>query len=336
MDISKLSEYAAMGGAPVHAGRVLQLDGDFPCYFAADIEKSLQQNFKSFCDMIKNYTELVGAEHCNVFVTLGLKSGRVEMATVQGYQEKRDDNRDPLIKERVHAIRRLVAEHDGSLFEPRAEYFREADDAMVTEHVAHTKKYGMKTSVVMSGDKDLWMIEGYFADPKTGKMDFTTGYGHTEYRDVGNVKPKLVGRGTSWFWHQMIMGDAVDNIKGLPFLTPLLANRYVPTKKYNPNRKPLAAGEAKAVAMLKTVRTDQEAAHRVYEAYIEWYKADGVAMFIESAYLLWMQRTDSPHDVLEFLGSLGLPNTFTTAQETALNKYDVMKEIQLRALSNSN
>lgn len=336
MDLSKLSEYAAKGGTPVHAGRVLQLDGDFPCYYAADLDKSVENNFKEFCSIVQNYKELVGAESVNVFVTLGLKSGRMEMATVQPYQDKRGDAHDPELKERVHAIRALVAAYKGDAFVPMPCYYREADDALVTSQVARIKECGIQSSVMMSGDKDLWMVEGYFAEPKTGQLELTMGYGHTDYREVGNVKPKLVGRGTSWFWHQMIMGDKADNIKGLPMLSGKLAERYIPKKKPDPKRKPLAAGEAKAVAMLKGVTRDIEAYNRVMEAYQEHYGKTAVEMFLESAYLLWMQREDNPYDFLNWLeDNLQIKLSFSPRQIAAIQRYTELKEIQKDALLNS-
>lgn len=298
-------DYAALGKAAsksdvtsrrIVVGRELQYDADFACYEVADLDEPASKNFKHLLDHINMKRQLAGAETVVAHITLGTKSGREAMATVKPYQENRDP--DAPIKVRVRELRQMLANHDLSDFDMNFE----ADDQMIKRQHARIKEHGVDSSVIMSGDKDLWMGQGWHCDPKTGRMYLVEGYGKTEYREVGNVKPKLVGEGRSWFWHQMVMGDKADNIPGCEKISNNLLDRYQPLKSKKPRKLGSAAcGEAKAVVMLKNITTDPEAAQRVYELYWEYYGAMASQRFIEQAYLLWMQRNDNPWDVLDYL-----------------------------------
>jgi hypothetical protein len=321
MDFNRIGASAS----PVHTnmikGRVLQADADVFCYECCDIEESVQQNWGSLRSYIHNMRKAAGAEHVMLHLTMGLKGGREQIATVKPYQENRS-NRDPAVSARVWELRHLMANYRTDDCSPVVNVLQEADDSLCQWQLQQIKAHGRRSSIIMSVDKDLWMVEGLHVDPKTHKIYMVEGYGKTEYRDTGNVNPKLVGEGTSWFWHQMIMGDKADNIPGLPMLTGKLANKYVPTKKFNPDRKPLACGEAKAVAMFKGVRDDREACSRVLEAYQEYYTYGGVEMFMEQAFLLWMRRTSKLTDFQDWvIEATGFDLKFTKKQRERLQVY---------------
>jgi 5'-3' exonuclease len=74
----------------------------------------------------------------------------------------------------------------------------EADDAII----AHTKYYESQYMIIIaSSDKDLRQIEGYFYNPKEmSNMELT-------YVSAGDASYNL--------WKSVIVGDSVDNIKGL-------------------------------------------------------------------------------------------------------------------------
>ena len=282
-------------------GRVLQYDADFACYEVSDLEESASQSYKRLLDHIEMKRNMAGAEHVNVHITLGTKSGREGMATVKEYQENRDP--DKPIKVRVRELRHMLANADN--VDHATVMFNlhyEADDMIVKCQHKQIKEFGWESSVIMSGDKDLWMGQGYHCNAKTGRLHFVRGYGSTEYKEVGNVKPKLVGEGRSWFWHQMIMGDTADNIPGLEKISNNMLDKYTPLKSGKArNNGAGACGEGKAVIVLDGVTTDKEAAQRVYQLYWEYYGAEASERFIEQAYLLWMQRTDNPWDILTYL-----------------------------------
>ncbi len=315
MDLSAIGNVAAKGSAnlnrKIQAGRVLQHDSDFACYEVADMDVPAANNMKNLIDLLNMKRVIVGAERMNCFITLGYKSGRDTMATVKPYQENRDP--DAPIKVRVRELRQLLANYSSQHINVIVGHFFEADDLMCREQEKCLAE-GVDT-VLMSGDKDLWMVQGKHACPKTGRIWTVDGFGNTEYREVGNVKPKLVGEGTSWFWHQMIMGDKADNIPGLEKIDNVTLDRYQPLKSKKPRKSgSTACGEAKAVAMLLDVTSDKEAARRVYEAYWEYYGAHAMTRFVEQAYLLWMQRTENEWDCLEYMLSCGIECTPSNRQ----------------------
>lgn len=324
MDFQKLGREAAKSDTlqrKITPGLVLQYDADFACYEVSDLEESTAQSFKRLLDHIEIKRCLVGAEHVNVHITLGTKSGREAMATVKEYQENRDP--DAPIKVRVRELRHLLANYKSDLITPIFDLNYEADDMMARYQTTRIKEEGINSSIIMSGDKDLWMVEGLHCEPKTGRRYLVDGYGKTEYKEVGNVKPKLVGEGTSWFWHQMIMGDKADDIPGLEKITNTMLDKYLPLKSGKP-RKPGAGvcGEAKAVVVLEDVTTNKEAAKRTYLLYWEYYGAQAAERFLEQAYLLWMQRNDNPWDVLSYLRTeCGLDIRPSSKQRAAVEEF---------------
>lgn len=325
MDFKELGAKAATRESnkkPIVAGRVLNYDADFACYEVSDLEETVNQSFSRLLDMINMKRAEAGAEFVNAFITLGTKSGREDIATVQPYQDTRDPNTP--IKVRVRELRRKLAVYKDpvGVITPVHNPMYEADDLMVMHQHALIKKLGWEKSVIMSGDKDLWMAQGYHCDMKTGKLTMVKGYGKTKYKEVGNVKPKLVGEGRSWFWHQMIMGDKVDNIPGLEKMTARTLDRYVPLKSgaRKPTAKPQAAGEAKAVAVLSGVTTDIMAARKVYECYEDLYGAEATERFMEQAYLLWMQRSEDAMDVEKYLKESCMLNVGFTEKQRKIIK----------------
>lgn len=332
MDLAAIGVNAAKSDVtttPLHKGRVLQADADFFAYECARLEESVNENFHVLKQHLEVKRKMAGAEFINVHLTLGLKGGRDQIATVKPYQENRSGSRDPLLQARVRELRVLMANYRNEFTTPVVNLLQEADDSLTQYQVRQIALAGVDSSVIMSGDKDLWMVEGLHCDPKTARMYTVKGYGKCEYKDVGNKEPKLVGAGTSWFWHQMIMGDTADNIAGLPKLSGRLANRYLPTKKIDPQRKAVACGEAKAVAILKDVTNDKEAAKRVFECYEGYYGGEAMAMLFESAFLLWMRRTSAVLDVLDYLRSVDLPYTINVDQKTRLKRFKELAKLQI-------
>ena len=295
--ISKSAAESAITEATFVLGRVLQYDADFGCYECAWLDKSVADNIDTLIKHIDIKRQMAGAEYVNVHITLGMKGGREQIATVKPYQEQRG-NRDPLLVERVAALRNFLANYDTDVVTPVANLLQEADDSLTQLQVLRIRDYGVQSSVIMSGDKDLWMVDGLHCDQKTGRMYTVKGYGKTEYRDVGNVKPKLVGEGTSWFWHQMLHGDT--------------------------------CGEAKSTAILNGVTNDVEACKRVLEAYSGVYP-NAKEMMIESAFLLWMRRTEYTKDCVDFLNESGLHCAMSANQNLRLKEFDRLAAIQIEA-----
>lgn len=314
-EIGKSAAKSETTTRPVVQGRTLQFDADFSCYeVSVDLEENIQTTFKRLLEVIDYKRRLAGAEFVNAFITLGKKSGRESMATVKEYQENRDP--DKPIKVRVKELRTMLAAYEGDVCKVVHELTHEADDLMCIHQNNAIRANGVDSSVIMSGDKDLWMVQGWHCDAKTGRMYKVDGYGKTEYREVGNVKPKLIGEGTSWFWHQMIMGDTVDNIPGLPYITNDMLDVYFPLKSGKARKEGKGlCGESKAVTILDGVTTDVVAASRVFNLYRALYKTRAVEMFMEQGFLLWMQRKYDGFDLDYFLDEIGFSTIGFTEQQ---------------------
>ena len=302
MDFRKLGAAAATSQftPKIVKGRVCQADADVFAYDCADLDTSEASNWEKLKKWIEQVRISSQAEFINLHLTMGLKGGRHEMATVKAYQAGRSD-RDPAKQARVWALRERMVGYTTHNTRGVAWYHQEADDGMAQYQIASIREGGVQKSIIFSADKDLWMVEGLHCNVKTYEVTNVRSFGTAVYKDVGNVKPKLIGEGVCWFWHQMIMGDKADDIPGLPMLSGRLAEIYLPLKKPNANRKALACGEAKAVAILKGVRSHKVAYQRVAEAYADHYGATWQAMLFEQAFLLWMRRVDDELDVLKYL-----------------------------------
>jgi DNA polymerase-1 len=329
MDFQALGATAAQSAPaePVkYKNRILQADADVFAYNCSNVGESLAYACNELESHIEQMRLMAGAAHINLHLTMGMKTGREQMATVKPYQENRS-NRDPELTQRVWELRHWMANYSSPTVTPVVNTAIEADDSLAQYQLQRIEEHGENSSIIMSIDKDLWMVEGLHIDPISMEQYRVKGYGETRYKEVGNTKPKLVGRGTSWFWHQLIMGDKADNIPGLPMLEGHLCERYIPLKRPNSKRKALACGEAKAVAILDGVTTDKEACYRVLEAYNAHYQ-NGLEMMVEQAYLLWMNRTGKLTDVLLFLKECGCPVKFSTAQKQRLHKYLELMKVQ--------
>lgn len=332
MDLKRIGEDAAKSDSvvrPVDENLVLQLDADFACYECAHLDDTEAQNWKNLQSRVRSLGALAGAGMINVHVTLGLKGGRTEMATIKPYQENRS-GADPVKKQRVHQLRTRLANWQPEGITPVVSVLQEADDCMAQLQIERMASHGPESSAIMSGDKDLWMVAGRHCDSKSGRFYTVSGFGSTGYREVGNVKPKLVGEGTSWFWHQLLMGDTADNIPALPQLSGRLMDIYVPIKsKPAGGRKPAQCGEAKAVAVLKGLNNDKLCARAVLACYREHYGQNyGLEMLVEQAFLLWMRRTNKLTDCILFLNESGIDCKFTERQLIRLRKYVHLAKLQ--------
>ena len=134
----------------------------------------------------------------------------------------------------------------------------EADDAM-----AIYQTNSPEATVICSRDKDLRMIEGWHYSWPCGKQEAVGPH----YTDLigGLLKKKGLGYGVSFFYYQMIVGDAVDNIPGLK-----------------------GKGEAFAVKLLQNTPKRVEDLHNA--VFSEYSKANCVEQFYEMADLLWIKR----------------------------------------------
>jgi len=322
-------------------GRVLQVDADGLCYIAGCYDdepfSTAKYNFHSLLD---SWVLMAGADTCVLHLTGANKGGRYDIATVKEYQANRKGKAKP---KHLASLREYVRGLPECLFHE----YQEADDGMAQGNYAAIKAGTPDLSCICSADKDLRMCSGWHLDQQTGELRYVDGYGEIELTE-GKSK-KIKGYGTSFFWAQCLMGDAADNIPGLPKLGANTQVRYSgfhtkaieklldtcscgDTKKENTAAEKLAALKPKACGAVATwhilhdCSTDQEAFYRVVQCYRDWY-GEGIvkykdyngvehdttagSMLVEQMMLLWMRRADNPHDIMDFVKGIRDGRTWT-------------------------
>lgn len=124
-------------------------------------------------------------------------------------------------------------------------------------------------TIICSRDKDLRMVPGMHYGWKCGKQEEFGPYRYDSFGEIeyDKAKNKIVGGGFLFFCSQLITGDTVDNIPGLP-------------------RK----GPAKAMQILEGVVDEDGAFKAVREAYREVMGDSYLPYLEEQVDLLWMIR----------------------------------------------
>jgi hypothetical protein len=203
-------------------GRVLNKDADFTAYQAAGSSDTKAGVIQKIKESLSTSMELAGATdyHLHLTASDSNKAGRYKMATVQPYQEKRQGVEKPELLDFAKSY--MAKNMKCTLWSDR-----EADDGlakMQTDYIADGKR---NLIVLDSADKDLRMVQGLHLCPETAKIVDVKGYGACWY---DSAKGKVLGWGTSFFWHQVLMGDYADSIPGLPAYGEELSVKYWPTK----------------------------------------------------------------------------------------------------------
>lgn len=154
----------------------------------------------------------------------------------------------------------------------------EADDEICTHQFTRWQQ-GLKDTIICSRDKDLRQCPGLHysweigLQAAVGPIDVTP-LGYLHYKNFGELdakgrqKPaKIFGVGDKFFYYQMIVGDAVDNIGGLKGKGPVFG--------YN---------------LLREAVTSRECFELVAEKYVQGHGEDWKEKMKEQAKLLWMVR----------------------------------------------
>jgi hypothetical protein len=137
----------------------------------------------------------------------------------------------------------------------------EADDALGT--ALFNDEHGICASI----DKDLLMVPGKHYNITSETLSIASDPGVLALEKTKNSK-KLRGVGFKWFCAQMLMGDPVDNIKGL-----------------------LGYGDVKAHTILSPINHIEDMYRAVKNHYI--IAGEGVTRFYENANLLWIRRNEN-------------------------------------------
>lgn len=268
-------------------GLVLHVDGDMICYSCAGNDECAPGKARqNAIDKIESLRLHSGAEKVVVHMTTpGCHKGeRYLIATVKPYQGQRTSGRRP----KNHGyLQDWLLGYTGEHFRVKSWATREADDGIgVCSHHAAGQP-GCGYIAIATKDKDMRMLPGLHVDWDTYELvRVMPGDFEVWNQPEDGFKLKLFG--TKWFWMQMLHGDTVDNIPGLPgYVTQNAKGETVV--------KPM--GEKTAEKFLENKKTNEAAFAEVYGLYCEYYEHMGFTFeeaddrFCEQAALLWM-RTD--------------------------------------------
>lgn len=266
-DLRKLADEAAAAApmpkpAEIVDGRVVHIDGDALCYWAAGKDDTPFGIARMVAlGKITSITSLSGAEHTILHLTAqgSTKGDRRVVATIKPYQGNRSNSRRP---RNWAPLRHNLETTQYPDFITKVWATREADDAFAM--YAHNDA---RNTVLVTQDKDMRMLPGWHMD----WADYTMFYvAPGTYRAVNPHNGKVYG--TAWFWLQLLQGDTADNIPGLP--------RYFGK----------LCGEVTARQALEHTTTDLDAFDHIRDAYEAQYGDDWANRMVEQAVLLWLRR----------------------------------------------
>lgn len=232
------------GGVPywrkdIEHKRTALIDGDIVTYsvgFAAN-KDPVENALHSVKIMLRRILDATEADSYRIFLT-GEGNYREKLAKTKPYKGNRSGDK-PVHYEAIHEY--LIKTWDAEVIDGM-----EADDAM---GIAQTES--PDTTIICTTDKDLNMISGQ----------------HYNWRkeEVYTVKQP---EADLFFMKQLLTGDPVDNIQGIPGIGPKKADRII--------------AEADNMSDLYWL---------ILEAYAEYYDKPFEAM-MEMANLLWIQRKE--------------------------------------------
>ncbi len=206
------------------AGRVAHIDADFMSYqAAAETNDELtgakpRKTLDEMCARAKrglvHLMRLTASSHYIAHITPSgsNKGGRNEQAVTLPYQGNRADRTRP---EHLDAVRFFIGTECPSM----VHLDQEADDGMAQCNYDALRSGNPTLSIIVSKDKDLRMVPGlhWCFDTET-VVCVGDSFGQIWIDDTKSSKT-LKGWGTKFFWAQCLMGDAADNIQGLPCIS---------------------------------------------------------------------------------------------------------------------
>lgn len=216
-------------------GRVLHADGDIYAYNCAGNDDTTHEEvvFNLKAEVVARMQATGSTDYVLHITGDGSDKGkRHEVACLKQYQANRIDKPKP---KNLAFARQYILTNMNSV----AHYDQEADDGMAQAQQEAIDRGEADLSVIDSTDKDLRMIYGWHLCPVIGKLVYVTGYGECWY---DSDKSKVLGWGTSFFWHQLLMGDTADNIPGLPDFGKTLTLKHWPTAPLVEARRRLSEG----------------------------------------------------------------------------------------------
>lgn len=290
LDLGKLVELPQVQDYPKTVkGRVVQIDGDFLAYQCSyekpDEPKELEDMKHNVRTIVDELKKMAAAEYFVLHLTPkeSNKGNRHAIALLKEYQANRRDR--GIVPRFLHFIREWMHQELGAILH----LDKEADDGMSIAQYEAIKLGKRNLSIIATKDKDLNMVPGLHVDWLTGKIVDVDGFGSIS---LSEDRKKIVGFGTAFFWAQVLMGDAVDNISGLPMVPGPVLNKIDPTQatekaleklKEDPtNAKALktlndrtgkTVGPVMVMKIMEDIKDDATAfavCKALYKAYAEW------------------------------------------------------------------
>lgn len=262
--LGSLSPLPPSGLPDMVQGRTCHIDGDMLAYFCAGgAEMPKDASRRALINRVRNLRELSGSSDAVIHITArGSNKGYRNWLASKGpkaYQA----NRAGASKPKNWEFLRLLMEENGGIktgVPCKKISNAEADDAMARAC------YGTG-NVLATRDKDLRMVTGCW---HITWMNFEMIEVPKDAFEVLDSEGLIYGH--KWFWMQMLMGDTVDNVAGLP----KLCGKNV--------------GEKAAAKYLAGCTNDAEAFSRVAALYAGEYGERWAREFCIQAGLLWMRR----------------------------------------------
>ena len=268
------------------------IDGDYYLYAAgfATEGEPVSHSCQALKTMIRNILEELGISEYQIYIS-GKGNFREDVAVSQGYKANRSRKKPTNYEEMRSYLKDAMGaqEVDGM----------EADDKVsMLLWEDYIRCGGVKPQaevVCCSVDKDLNNTPGWHYQSTKKKLFWV------------NERQAL-----RHFWYQMLAGDKVDNIQGLPDGTDYIRATYG-LRKYP------GFGDGSAKKVLAKTITAAEAAEAAITCYISWGVEQGLSKasireyIVEQGLLLWMARELDP---------FGQPDLFELDEEMYDRLYD--------------
>lgn len=217
-----------------------------PFYFVEEMLHMRLNNIKAMCNTDRQP---------EIFITEG-RTFREDIAKLKPYKGTRKDSKP-------WHFRNLTAYLKGGL-NATVVTGVEADDLMAIRHGADPN------TIICSRDKDLKQVPGWHYSWELGLQpsfgpELITNEGSLHI-NTEKKPPKLTGTGLLFFYSQLLTGDTVDNIPGLPGCGPVAAHKIL------------------------TQEDERSLYERVADAYTEHYGNDAESAMLEQGRLCWIVR----------------------------------------------
>lgn len=241
--------------------------------FAAEYPKDEEIKTFDFCSnllqqRIDEICRAVGTDEEPILYLTGKGNFREDIATVKPYKGNRVNQPKPFHFQNLTAY--VQASYNTIVVDGI-----EADDKMAIDQSSVIRKVKSEElspeelTVICTRDKDLRMVPGWHYGWECGlQPEFElTWVTHLGDLILSEDRKQVRGTGLKFFYSQLITGDRVDNIPGLPKGGPVLA--------YN---------------TLSDLPTEEEMYRAVFALYEEKYGDEALERLTEQANLLWIIR----------------------------------------------